>query len=318
MTRPRRRLAAALVLAAMVLAACGGGGSSGPDGDEIGVQVASYDLAVGPASRFLVGVLSADNRFLAYGDVQLRFNFVGDGQTSAERAFGPPVTARYLPLPGTDLPTPAPASPELVAPSQARGVYVSQAGFDRPGFWEVELTTEVAGRQRSAVAAFQVLSEHKVPAVGEPAPRSENRTLSSPPEIPRPAIDSRAATGGIPDPELHQATIAGALAAGRPVVAVFSTPVYCRSQFCGPITDMVAELAADYGNRATFVHVEIYYEFETQTLNAAAAEWLQEGDFTEPWVFVVAADGRITARFDNVATRGELVPLLDRLPVIGA
>jgi hypothetical protein len=31
-------------------------------------------------------------------------------------------------------------------------------------------------------------------------------------------------------------------------------------------------------------------------------------------VFVIGADGRITARFDNVATRGELEPLLERLP----
>lgn len=312
-----RRLASLWAVLALVAVACGGNGSSGPDSDEIGAQVASYDLAVNRPGRFIVGVLSADNRFLAYGEIGFRFSYVGDGQGAAERTFGPSVPARYLALPHTKLPDPVPDRPRLVAPSEARGVYAAQAGFDRAGFWEVEVTATIAGRERKAIAAFQVLDAHRVPAVGTKAPRSENRTLSSPPEVPRAAIDSRAAvSGSVPDTELHRETIAGALAAGRPVVAVFSTPVYCRSQFCGPVTDLVSELAGEYGNRAAFVHVEIYFEFETQTFNAAAAEWLQAGDFTEPWVFVIAPDGTITARFDNVVTRGELEPLLRALPVL--
>ena len=34
----------------------------------------------------------------------------------------------------------------------------------------------------------------------------------------------------------------------------------------------------------------------------------------EPWVFLIGADGRIAARWDNVATRGEIEPLLRDLP----
>ena len=40
-------------------------------------------------------------------------------------------------------------------------------------------------------------------------------------------------------------------------------------------------------------------------------------ELQEPWVFVIGADGRIAARFDNVVTRGELEPLLKALPVLG-
>jgi hypothetical protein len=99
---------------------------------------------------------------------------------------------------------------------------------------------------------------------------------------------------------------------------VFATPVYCTSRFCGPITDMVAELAHDYADRASFVHIEIWHDFQKKDVNKSAAEWIyRDGDLTEPWVFVVGADGRIAARFDNVATRGEVEPLLESLPVIG-
>jgi hypothetical protein len=63
-------------------------------------------------------------------------------------------------------------------------------------------------------------------------------------------IDSRARTQAeIPDPELHQTTIAQAIADRRPLVVVFSTPVYCVSQFCGPIADLIAELAPRYPRR---------------------------------------------------------------------
>ena len=34
----------------------------------------------------------------------------------------------------------------------------------------------------------------------------------------------------------------------------------------------------------------------------------------EPWVFVIGADGKVAARFDNIASRGEIEPLLQKLP----
>jgi peroxiredoxin len=61
--------------------------------------------------------------------------------------------------------------------------------------------------------------------------------------------------------------------------------------------------------------VEIWRDFQAKRLNDAGQQWLWRNDTgQEPWVFVIGADGRITARFDNVATRGELEPLLERLP----
>jgi hypothetical protein len=139
-------------------------------------------------------------------------------------------------------------------------------------------------------------------------------------KAPRSAVDSRARGGKkIPDSELHEATIAEAMRRGRPALVVFSTPVYCVSRFCGPITDMVEELARDYSGRAEFIHVEIWRDFEKGVINEAAAEWLlRDNDLREPWVFLIGHDGRIVARWDNVATRDEIEPLLKRLPETGS
>ncbi|MGH9198306.1 MAG: hypothetical protein ACRD1T_21555, partial [Acidimicrobiia bacterium] len=83
---------------------------------------------------------------------------------------------------------------------------------------------------------------------------------------------------------------------------------------CGPITDMVAELARDYRNAAEFIHVEIWRDYEDQVLNKAAADWLyRDGNLTEPWVFLIGADGRIVARWDNIATPDEIETELKKL-----
>ncbi len=334
-----RRSATACVLALLlVLGACSSGGPSAPVGDAVDspgssdaaqpgdliVQVASYDLAVGPPARIIVGIQSGDQRLLVYGTVTLRFSYLGTKEGPVEAPpQGPPVPAGYLPIPGTPDPPDGVSAPQLVSGAQARGVYGATAAFDRAGFWEAEVTANVGGAEQVATGAFTVLERHTVPAPGDPAPRSNNHTMDAPADIPRAAIDSRAGSDGsqpIPDPELHATTVAAAIEAQRPVVVTVSTPVYCTSRFCGPITDMVQELSHLYGDRASFVHIEVFKDFQGSVINQAAADWIYADDSVtgifEPWVFVVGADGLVTARFDNVATRGELEPLLQALPVL--
>ena len=311
-----------LVAVALLVAACSSSDDdAAPSTDpasaqELVVQVASYDLAVGPPSRIIAGVVTNDQRLVGHGSVTMRFSYLGTGQAgSRPQPSGPPVEASFLPVVGA--PPPAPSEPRLVEGSE-RGVYSAQRGFDRAGFWQMEVTARVGGKQRRGTGAFQVLDHHLVPALGDPAPRTENLTVTST-DAPRAAIDSRAGTDGeVPDPDLHRSTIAQTLDAKRPAVVVFATPVYCVSRFCGPVTDLVEEMAGTYGDRASFVHVEIWRDFQANTLNKGAADWVfRGGDLKEPWVFVIGADGRITARFDNVVSRAELEPLVRDLPVIG-
>jgi hypothetical protein len=97
-------------------------------------------------------------------------------------------------------------------------------------------------------------------------------------------------------------------------VVVFSTPVYCLSRFCGPITDLVAELAPSYPG-ASFIHVEIWRYYERCEVNKGAADWLlRRNELHEPRVFVIGPNGKVTARFDNVATKTEIEDALKGLP----
>jgi hypothetical protein len=308
----RRRLLAAVVVG-LVAAACTEEGPRSTPPRGLVASVASYDLAAGVDTRFIVGLLTEQNLFVSGGAVDLRFTFLGETQAEGEPQFYRDARAEFLPLP---LETAEPPAEVTVGPaSQGRGVYaVESIEFDRPGFWEVEVTASLPSGRATATAAFQVHPQPLVPAVRDRAPRTENLTVKS--DAPPAAVDSRAQTEGeIPDPELHRTTIADAMARGRPVLAVFSTPVYCRSQFCGPVTDMVSELQRDYGDVAEFVHVEVWHDFQEGEVNEAAADWLLTpgNDLTEPWVFLIGEDGRILARWDNVATRQEIEPWLKRL-----
>jgi hypothetical protein len=304
-------VATALSLAAACSGSDGGGGSD--DAGEISAEVASFDLSAGREERFTVGFFSQDNRVLAYGDVQLSFAFLGTGaetQDPTQAALGPPVEATFLPVAGQDVDANR-DGPRLVNPSEARGVYgATGVTFDRAGFWVVNAEGNADGEPFSAGGGFEVKAAPQVVAASEPAPRTENPLAGDSTAAPE-SIDSRAgdAGGEIPDPDLHSTTIADALAAGRPVVVVVSTPVFCVSRFCGPITDEVERLAQEFGDRVDFVHLEVWQDFENQAVNPAAAEWIlprDGGEAREPWVFVVGGDGVVRERFDNVATDADL------------
>jgi hypothetical protein len=312
--RPRSILA----VVALVATACAGGpqavdGDRTPSRRGLIAQVASYELVAGEDNRLIVGLLTEQNRLVVGGEVEFGFMFLGD-EGASESASAGTATGTFLPLPGQEG-TELPDRPTIVSPAEARGVYRAETvTFARPGFYEVEVHVDLGGGDvRTAIAAFQVVAEPAYPAPGDRAPRTDTLSLRS--DAPPEAIDSRAGIEGrIPDRELHRVTIADAIRRGRPALVVFSTPVYCISQFCGPITEMVAGLARDYRGVAEFIHVEIWRNFQEQVVNRGAAEWLlRKGDLTEPWVFLIGPDGRILARWDNVATREEIEPWLERL-----
>jgi len=310
-----RRVAVGLLVA---LAACGGGGSSTElsaedqaHGEELVVQAANFDLVAGESSRFIAGVLTQDQLFVSHGTVDMAFFYLGTEQGEGTAEEGPTATGEFLTIEGS------PQEGPIAAPaSSGRGVYAADVTFDRPGYWAVELTAEIDGQPRGGRSVFEVLDKHRYPAVGEKAPRTENRTLAS--DVQPAAIDSRAQNGEkVPDPSLHDVTIAESIERGEPALVVFATPVYCMSQFCGPVTDMVEGLQKEYSDRANFIHVEIWFDFQKKAINKAAAEWLLVNqDLTEPWVYLIDDSGTISARWDNVATEAEIEAELKKLPKV--
>ncbi|MEX1193632.1 MAG: hypothetical protein WED85_01035, partial [Dehalococcoidia bacterium] len=104
---------------------------------------------------------------------------------------------------------------------------------------------------------------------------------------------------------------------GRPTVIAIATPAFCESQVCGPTKDYFDDLYNERKDDANFVHVEPYDlacingpDFETlyDCRNPILDEWRLQ---SEPWVFIVDADGNIAAKLDGLVTLEEMEAALD-------
>ena len=315
----RLRVPAFVLVFGLLAAACSSDDQPPPTGPTGGSQItaimASVDLYAGDPQRVSIGLVTPDNRLVSFGSVDLAFSMVGGAGDASSPEPGPTATATFVPTFGTP---DQGGGPVVTDPNDGRGVYEAEdVMFDTPGFWVAEVTADVQGMGRqTSQASFAVQERPQLPAPGDEAMRTDTLTVRSK-GMPLAAIDSRAAnTGKIPDPELHQTTIAEAIAQGRPALVVFATPVFCISRFCGPVVNMVEDLAKTYDDRAVFIHVEIWKDYNKQVLNDAPKEWLQtpNGDLTEPWLFLIGADGTISDRWSSMWSEQEVASELEALP----
>ena len=90
----------------------------------------------------------------------------------------------------------------------------------------------------------------------------------------------------------------------KPVVLVFATPALCQSRVCGPVVDVAEEVRAEFGDKVSFVHQEVYRDNKVNKgLRPQLAAWRLA---SEPWMFVIDRGGRITARFEGAVSVPEL------------
>ncbi len=330
MGRRTRRLPLVTAAIALLAAACGAGGSgappSGTPGDDpaiaLAVAPASFDLAVGTDRRLLLLVFTDQRERVAGGEVTVRLAHLGD-EPGGEATLGEPLTATFLPIPGLDIPVPE-RGPAVVGTDVLTGVYRVDVDLDAPGFWGVQVTADlVDGGPAEGRSILRVLEAPEVIAVGDQAPSTPNLVRSDIEAglAPASALDSRLRSADAADRAevLHTTRVDDAVAAGRPVVIAVTTPVYCVSLVCGPLTEYLVEVAGRFGDRADFVHIEVWEDFEEQRLSPAAAVWIQTAQGgNEPWVFLVDGTGTVVARWDNVVDPDELEAALSALPLLPA
>ena len=197
-------------------------------------------------------------------------------------------------------------------PLGVRGMYSLELSFDRPGDWELEVSIPRPDGSVAVTAfAFPVAERTLSPAVGEPAPRSRNRTIRDVGSL------AELTTGSKPDPALYLSSIAEAIDRGAPAIVVFASPAFCTNALCGPQVEVVSELAAEYLGRAEFIHIDLYdnphevgNDLSRGIRSPHLAEWGLE---TDEWTFVIDEEGRVASRFEAFVTHDELKSALLRV-----
>jgi hypothetical protein len=162
-------------------------------------------------------------------------------------------------------------------------------GFDVPGTKPAQASTTI-----------KVRSQPQAPAVGSQAIASDTPTIAS-----TNGNFRLLTTRTPPDKGLLQYSVAGSLAAHKPFVVVFATPKFCTSRTCGPVVDVVDAVRKQLASTGVrFIHVEVY---KNNNPGLGYNQWFKQWHLpTEPWTFLVGADGKIKQRFEGSVSPGEL------------
>ena len=265
---------------------------SGEAADEtttVRITLATTDLGVGP-NRLAFGLVDVESGPIREADVLISTFYLGDG-----RQEGPIQTARAV---------------WRRWPIGQVGLYTANFDFDRSGEWGVVANyVDHLASSVTVSAGFEVKPKSATPAIGERPPASVTKLAKDFEDLQEMTSDPE------PDEELYALTVAEGLDAGKPLVVAFSTPAFCRTATCGPQIDVIKELKDYYYRDVNFVHVEVYdkpSEIEGNLSSAPLAQSMIDWALpTEPWTFVMDADGKVAAKFEAFATEDELEAALD-------
>ena len=253
--------------------------------DEIGggpeMGLASSVFVAGRENRVAFGVIDSSAGFL-YGKTALYI-----ARSPGSKAKGPYVAPADVLV--TDAPYRSQQAATEADPFAA--VYAASVPLPKPGTYSVMSVTLVGGKPVAAPSQIEVTpaARDRIPDVGEPAPKVQTDTVASAGGNVE-AIDTRRPTS---DMHADFSKVVGT----KPIALLFATPQLCQSRVCGPVVDVALQERARFGDEVEFIHQEVYAGNDP---SKGLRKPLQQFNLpTEPWLFVVGKDGKITARLEG-------------------
>ena len=265
------------------------------------------ELVVAPAAsvfyrgenRFPFGVFNKDHTPVDDAEVAIYFSPVPEVNPKAEKEGAKGADARAqikaLEEPATG---PFPAKVETLMtqpafraatttddPDAASAVYSTQIEFPKDGEWRIAAVIREGDKLSATVlAGIDVGRYHRVPRVGEPAPKIHTPTVEDV------GGDPAKITTRIPPDTQNRVDYADALGK-EPIILLFATPQFCQSRVCGPVVDVAEQVKQLYGDKAAFIHMEIFKDNDpgkgpNQQVRAFHLP-------SEPWLFAIDKNGTV-------------------------
>lgn len=187
--------------------------------------------------------------------------------------------------------------------------YPLRAELAQPGIFD--LTVMIEGTETELAIQLFDPAEAELPLVGDPFPSIISPTVDRPGDV------DRLCTRVVPC-DFHATSVDEVVGTGRAAAVLVATPAFCSTAYCGPVLDtLIAESGAHPD--IEFIHIEVYAnpdEVDGNYLDprirlAPAVAALGLG--FEPSLFLVAGDGTLADRIDNVFDRTELAEVLATL-----
>jgi hypothetical protein len=294
---------AALAAIAILVAACGA--TTGPS---------STGAAPSGAGGPVILPIPINNAF-AVGDNRVMFTLT---DSSGQKQVAGPDRSLSIGYHGPNGETIAAAPQTFIwAIEGVNGVYVGHTTFPSAGQWKADFTTGGPGAPtQTTTFSFDVRDKLEVVSPGDAAPSIRTPTLAD-----VGGDVTKISTDPTPVKRFYETSEAAALAAKKPFVLIFATPKFCKSAVCGPTLDKLKPVAAAHPEM-TFINVEPY---QLKLVDGQLQPVLNGIDLvpaeattafklvSEPYVFVVGADGMVSSSFELVFSPEEIEAAIQKV-----
>jgi hypothetical protein len=176
-------------------------------------------------------------------------------------------------------------------PDAATIVYTTDVDFTSDGEWRIAALIRQGDELAVTLLPSASVGEIKgVPRVGQKAPKIHTPTASDV------GGDLSKITTRVPPDTQNRVDYADALGK-EPILLLFATPQFCQSRVCGPVVDVAEQVKQQYGEKAAFIHMEIYKDNDPSKGVRPQVRAFHLP--SEPWLFAINRQGIIQAEIEG-------------------
>jgi hypothetical protein len=176
-------------------------------------------------------------------------------------------------------------------PDASLVVYSTQIDFPSAGDWRMAAVIREGDETNATLMQSAEVGEYtKVPRVGETAPQIDTPTTQDV------GGDLSKITTRIPPDDMNQVNYAEVLGK-EPILLLFATPQFCQSRVCGPVVDVAEQIEQETGDKAAFIHMEIYNHNDP---DAGVRPQVRAFNLpSEPWLYAINREGVISSAVEG-------------------
>lgn len=190
-------------------------------------------------------------------------------------------------------------------PDAATVVYTTELDFPSNGEWRIAALIKQGDEVAATLLPSASVGEFKgVPKVGKKAPKINTPTAEDA------GGDLAKITTRLPPDTQNRVDYADALGK-EPIVLLFATPQFCQSRVCGPVVDVAEQVKEQYGDRAAFIHMEIYNENDPSKGVRPQVRAFRLP--SEPWLFAIDRQGVVRAEVEGAFGVDELTSVVEEV-----
>jgi hypothetical protein len=190
-------------------------------------------------------------------------------------------------------------------PDAATVVYTTDLDFPQNGEWRIAALIKQGDETVASLLPSATVGQFKgIPKVGEEAPKIHTPT---PADV---GGDLSKITTRIPPDTQNRVDYADVLGK-EPIFLLFATPQFCQSRVCGPVVDVAEQVKEQYGDKAAFIHMEIYNDNDP---NKGVRPQVRAFHLpSEPWLFAIDRKGVIQAEIEGAFGVDRLTKVVEKV-----